>query len=87
MSVALVAFDDDRVPSRRFRLSDFRTTIASVVTTPDLRNLGFACFAFNGIQSVLIVFEPYLKRFVETNPTPAPGLLLELLVSVAGAAL
>ena len=49
-------FDDDRVPSRRFRLSDFRTTIASVVTTPDLRTLSFACFAFNGIQSVFTAY-------------------------------
>src|SRR3954471_23113457 len=49
-------FDDDRVPSRRFHLSDFRTTIASVVTAPDLRNLGFACFAFNGIQSVFTAY-------------------------------
>src|SRR5881227_1195418 len=37
-------FDDDRVPSRRFRLSDFRTTIASVLKAPDLRRLSFACF-------------------------------------------
>src|ERR1700704_5459120 len=40
-------FDDDRVPSRRFRLSDFAATIASVVTARDLRSLSFACFAFN----------------------------------------
>ncbi len=40
-------FDDDRVPSRRFRLSDFRTTIASVLRARDLRRLSFACFAFN----------------------------------------
>src|SRR5881392_2651610 len=35
-------FDDDRVPSRRFRLSDFRATIASVLTARDLRALSFA---------------------------------------------
>src|ERR1700730_14265058 len=29
-------FDDDRVPSRRFRLSDLRTTIASVLKARDL---------------------------------------------------
>src|SRR5436190_2315754 len=45
-------FDGDRVPSRRFRLSDFRATIASVLTARELRALAFACFAFNGIQSV-----------------------------------
>ncbi len=49
-------FDDDRVPSRRFRLSDFPATIAAVVTTQDLRNLSFACFAFNGIQSVFTAY-------------------------------
>ncbi|HEX8150598.1 MAG TPA: type II CAAX endopeptidase family protein [Pyrinomonadaceae bacterium] len=41
---------------------------------------------FNGIQSVLIVLEPYLKSYVETNPTPAPGLLVELLLGAFGAA-
>ncbi len=49
-------FDDDRVPSRRFRVSDFPATIAAVVTTQDLRNLSFACFAFNGIQSVFTAY-------------------------------
>jgi len=49
-------FDDDRVPSRRFRLSDFRTTIASVLKAPDLRRLSFACFAFNGVQSVFTAY-------------------------------
>src|SRR5260370_1402026 len=32
-------FDDDRLPSRRFRLSDFRTTIASVLRARELRRL------------------------------------------------
>jgi MFS family permease len=49
-------FDDERVPSRRFQLSDFRATIASVLATADLRNLSFACFAFNGIQSVFTAY-------------------------------
>ena len=49
-------FDDDRVPSRRFRLSDFPATIAAVVTKQDLRHLSFACFAFNGIQSVFTAY-------------------------------
>src|SRR5881392_2941460 len=35
-------FDDDRVPSRRFRLSDFRATIASVLAARELRALSFA---------------------------------------------
>lgn len=45
-------FDSDRVPSRRFHLSDFRTTFTSVLATPELRNLSLACFAFNGLQTV-----------------------------------
>jgi Major Facilitator Superfamily len=49
-------FDDDRVPSRRFRLTDFHTVIASVLKTPDLRGLSFACFAFNGVQSVFTAY-------------------------------
>jgi MFS family permease len=51
-----VRFDDDRVPWRRFRLSDFRMTIASVLKAPDLRRLSFACFAFNGVQSVFTAY-------------------------------
>jgi MFS family permease len=49
-------FDNDRVPSRRFRLSDFQTTIASVLKARDLRRLSFACFAFNGVQSVFTAY-------------------------------
>lgn len=45
-------FDSDRVPSQAFRLSDFHNTILGVVGTPDLRRLSFACFAFNGLQTV-----------------------------------
>ena len=39
---------------------------------------------FNGIQSVLIVLEPYLKNFIEKDPTPAPGLLVELVLRLFG---
>ncbi|MBR0649036.1 MFS transporter [Roseomonas terrae] len=45
-------FDSDRVPTQTFRLSDFHTTILSVLGAPDLRRLSFACFAFNGLQTV-----------------------------------
>jgi membrane protease YdiL (CAAX protease family) len=41
---------------------------------------------FNGVQSVIIVFEPYLKSYVEKNPVPSPGLLLELLLRLFGPA-
>lgn len=45
-------FDSDRVPDQAFHLSDFHTTIVSVVGVPSLRRLAFACFAFNGLQTV-----------------------------------
>jgi membrane protease YdiL (CAAX protease family) len=41
---------------------------------------------FNGIQSVLIVFGPYLDRFFPQTPAPDPGLLVGLIVRLCGAA-
>ena len=75
-------FDDDRVASRRFRLSDFRATIASVVTTSDLRNLSFACFAFNGIQSV---FTAYFVTYLVAlgYDLAAAGSLFSIVVALA----
>src|SRR3954453_13615281 len=75
-------FDDDRVPARRFHLSDFRATIASVITTQDLRNLSFACFAFNGIQSVFTAyFVTYLVALGYDLPTA--GSLFSIVVALA----
>jgi MFS family permease len=75
-------FDDDRVPSRRFRLSDFPNTIASVLQTRDLRGLSFACFAFNGIQSV---FTAYFVTYLVAlgYELTAAGFLFSLVVAVA----
>src|SRR3954451_8066925 len=75
-------FDDDRVPSRRFRLSDFRATIASVLTARDLRGLSFACFAFNGIQSV---FTAYFVTYLAAlgYELPAAGFLSPLVIALA----
>ena len=69
-------------PSRRFRLSDFRATIASVVTTRDLRNLSFACFAFNGIQSV---FTAYFVTYLVAlgYDLAAAGSLFSIVVALA----
>ena len=75
-------FDDDRVPSRRFRLSDFAATIASVVQTRDLRGLSFACFAFNGIQSVFIAYFVTYMAALGYELTAA-GSLFALVVAVA----
>ena len=75
-------FDDDRVPSRRFRLADFRTVIASVLKTPDLRGLSFACFAFNGVQSV---FTAYFVTYLVAlgYELAAAGFVFSLVVAVA----
>src|SRR6266481_4647464 len=75
-------FDDDRVPSRRFRLSDFRTTIASVLKAPELRRLSFACFAFNGVQSV---FTAYFVTYLVAlgYELAAAGFLFSVVVAVA----
>ena len=75
-------FDDDRVPSQRFRLSDFRTTIASVLKAPDLRRLSYACFAFNGVQSV---FTAYFVTYLVAlgYELAAAGFLFSLVVAVA----
>ena len=75
-------FDDDRVPSRRFRLSDFRSTIAAVRKTPDLRGLAFACFAFNGVQSV---FTAYFVTYLVAlgYELAAAGFLFSIVVAVA----
>jgi MFS family permease len=75
-------FDDDRVPSRRFRLSDFRTIIASVLKAPELRRLSFACFAFNGVQSV---FTAYFVTYLVAlgHELAAAGFLFSVVVAVA----
>jgi MFS family permease len=75
-------FDDDRVPSRRFRLSDFQTTIASVLQASDLRRLSFACFAFNGVQSV---FTAYFVTYLTAlgYELAMAGFLFSFVVAVA----
>jgi MFS family permease len=75
-------FDTDRLPSQRFRLADFRTTIASVLKTRELRGLSFACLAFNGIQSV---FTAYFVTYLVAlgYELTAAGFLFSLTVAVA----
>jgi hypothetical protein len=46
------AFDADRQPGYPVRLGDFVTTIRAVLRGRPLRHLAFACFAFNGLQTV-----------------------------------
>ncbi len=75
-------FDDDRSPSRRFQVSDFRTTMAAVVKARGLRALSFACFAFNGIQSV---FTAYFVTYLVAlgYDLAAAGFLFSFVVAVA----
>lgn len=49
-------FDSDRLPSRSFHMSDFGTTLKVVTRGGELRNLSFACFAFNGLQMVFVAY-------------------------------
>jgi MFS family permease len=75
-------FDAGRVASRRFRLSDFRATIASVLETHDFRRLSFACFAFNGIQSVFTAY--FITYLVALGyELAAAGFLFSLTVAIA----
>src|SRR5258706_885479 len=75
-------FDDDRVPSQRFRVSDFGATIASVLEARELRALSFACFAFNGIQSVFTAY--FVTQLVALGyELAAAGVLFSFVVAVA----
>jgi MFS family permease len=75
-------FDTDRVPTRSFRFSDFRSTLTVVLATPRLRALSFACLAFNGVQAV---FTAYFVTYLTTiGYTPvAAGFLFSVAVAVA----
>lgn len=75
-------FDDDRVPTRTFRLSDFGTTLASVLGKPSLRALSFACLAFNGMQTVMTAYFVVYLTTIGYTPVAA-GFLFSVAVSVA----
>ncbi len=45
-------FDSDRQPGYPVKLGDFATTLVAVTRAKPLRTLSFACFAFNGLQTV-----------------------------------
>ena len=75
-------FDSDRVPSRRFHFSDFRTTFTSVLATSELRNLSMACFAFNGLQTVFTSY--FIILLVELGYSLAlAGLVFSVAMFVA----
>lgn len=75
-------FDTDRVPTRTFQLSDFRTTLVSVFATPALRALSYACMAFNGLQSVVTAYFVVYLTTIGYTPVAA-GFLFSVAVAVA----
>src|SRR5688572_505307 len=75
-------FDDDRVPTRFFQMSDFKTTLTSVVGTPDLRAFSFACLAFNGLQSVVTAYFVVYLTTIGYTPVAA-GFVFSVAVAVA----
>lgn len=75
-------FDTDRVPTRTFRFSDFRSTLSLVLATRRLRALSFACLAFNGLQSVMTAYFVIYLTTIGYTPVAA-GFLFSVAVAVA----
>jgi hypothetical protein len=74
--------DTDPVPTHVLHLSDFRTTVTGVLAVPELRALSFACFAFNGLQSVFIAyFVTYLVAL--GYDLVAAGSLFSVVIAIA----
>jgi MFS family permease len=75
-------FDDDKDPTRKFHFSDFGNTLRAVVGTRELRNLSYACFAFNAVQTIFTVyFVVYLTTMGYT--LVAAGFLFSIAVTIA----
>ncbi len=75
-------FDTDRVPTRTFQWSDFKSTLSSVVGTRDLRALSFACLAFNGIQATMTAYFVVYLTTIGYTPVAA-GFVFSVAVAVA----
>jgi MFS family permease len=75
-------FDTDRVPTRTFQWSDFRSTVAAVLATPELRALSFACLAFNGLQATATAYFVVYLTTIGYTPVAA-GFLFSVAVGVA----
>jgi MFS family permease len=75
-------FDVDRVPTRAFQLSDFLVTLRSVLGTPGLRGLSFACMAFNGVQTVVTAYFVVYLTTIGYTPVAA-GFVFSAAVTVA----
>ena len=75
-------FDTDRVPTRSFRFSDFKSTLSVVLGTRRLRALSFACLAFNGVQAVMTAYFVIYLTTIGYTPVAA-GFLFSVAVAVA----
>ena len=75
-------FDDDRVPTHPFRLSDFKSTLVSVLGAPGLRALSFACLAFNGLQATVTAYFVVYLTTIGYTPVAA-GFVFSMAVAVA----
>jgi len=74
--------DTEATPTHTIHLSDFRTTITSVLAVPELRALSFACFAFNGLQAV---FTAYFVTYLTAlgYDLVAAGALFSAVIAIA----
>ena len=75
-------FDTDRVPTRSFRWSDFKSNLSLVLGTRRLRSLSFACLAFNGVQAVMTAYFVIYLTTIGYTPVAA-GFLFSVAVAVA----
>ena len=75
-------FDSDRVATRTFKWSDFRSTLTSVMGTPNLRALSFACLAFNGLQATATAYFVIYLTTIGYTPVEA-GFVFSVAVAVA----
>ena len=75
-------FDTDRVPTRAFRMSDFKATLVLVLATPSLRVFSFACLAFNGLQAVVTAYFVVYLTTIGYTPVAA-GFVFSVAVAVA----
>ena len=82
LQVVRKRFDDDRVATRTFKVSDFRSTLTSVIATPELRALSFACLAFNGMQAAVTAYFVVYLTTIGYTPVAA-GFLFSVAVAVA----
>ena len=70
------------MPTRTFRLSDFRVTLTSVIATLELRALSYACLAFNGLQATVTAY--FVVYLTTLGYTPvAAGFVFSVAVAVA----